>query len=719
MKITGYQQSVGTGGVANATVKVAAPALAYGTDGSGEKALSKAYGQWAAAIEKQNEEEDKQNILNAMDVFNKSRYNIMYNDENGLMNTKLEGSAGISKSYSDQIDKARADVLGNIKLHSRKNQLALDHLMYNSAQEGFQTVDRWQTKQNEAVTDLRYGNNIENASEYVQKNWDNADAMDGAIRNAVLMTSLTYGSRGGEFVEAKTRESVGKVVASAITASITNEDYPTTRKYLDKYGSYLTAEQRAGFEKISYAKESSAFERNAANDLYAQYGDNEEAALAAVKSMKGFSGGESGNEFENLMVSFGIQESSGNYNAKNGRTGASGKYQILPKNWPSWSQEAGLPAGAEMTPENQEKVARFKLKQYYDEYGAEGAAVAWYAGPGNAERWVSGKTTDVWGNTWDTPQHGTEPSIKEYAESVVGRAGNTKSTRPMNQDEQDRVMAQYRKIVADKKRIDNYKKNKDFEAAANTLYQMRQNGASYEEAYKWAEQDATAYAKGDGTKYEERMKSNESALNVYYGTSSGVSKKGSGKGIGEAGKNALAGMLNSGMFPLEEDFLNYAASRGATEAEKISLSKTYHDWEQGRGIFKYDLSAIASDIVPSGLQGEAKEKAKYNAKVYAQNQIRLYRAQHEGKDPELWEVQEMVQKGFTDTVSIYTTTPRTWLWDKTDVHEYTMAELAGRGIDGIKPEDENAANPYLWKVHVNGENRIMGANEIVRYMGDK
>lgn len=118
------------------------------------------------------------------------------------------------------------------------------------------------------------------------------------------------------------------------------------------------------------------------------------------------------------------QESGGNYNAENGRTGAYGKYQIIPSNWPEWAEEAGIGANAPRTPENQEIVARFKLGQYFDKYGAEGAAVAWYSGEGNAERWVNGETTDIWGQPWDAPQHGNEPSIAEYATSVAGRIGN-------------------------------------------------------------------------------------------------------------------------------------------------------------------------------------------------------------------------------------------------------------------------------------------------------
>ena len=110
------------------------------------------------------------------------------------------------------------------------------------------------------------------------------------------------------------------------------------------------------------------------------------------------------------------QESGGDYGAVNGRTGASGKYQIMPENWPAWAEEAGLGADAEMTPENQEIVARYKLGEYYDKYGARGAAIAWYAGEG-ALNYSEEALNRKQGN-------GDEPSINEYADSVLARMGN-------------------------------------------------------------------------------------------------------------------------------------------------------------------------------------------------------------------------------------------------------------------------------------------------------
>lgn len=111
------------------------------------------------------------------------------------------------------------------------------------------------------------------------------------------------------------------------------------------------------------------------------------------------------------------QESGGNYNAENGDTGAYGKYQIMPSNWPAWAEEAGIGADAPRTPENQEIVARFKLGQYYDKYGARGAAIAWYGGEGAlnySDEALNRKQGD----------NGEYPSINEYADEVLGRMGN-------------------------------------------------------------------------------------------------------------------------------------------------------------------------------------------------------------------------------------------------------------------------------------------------------
>lgn len=663
MKIAGYQGSVNLGTGGGATVKVSSDLNAYGSGGKGLAAIAGAASKWAVAVEAQQEDEDKQSILNAMDIFNKSRYNIMYNDESGLMNTKLEGTAGASSSYTEQINKARQDVLSNTKLHSKKNQLALDHLMYQSAQQGFQTVDQYEQKQKEAVTDLRYDNNIQNSCEFVQKNWNNPQALQDEIIRTQLLTSAIYGKRGAEFIESKSRANIGQVVASAVGASITNEDYGTMRNIMDKYGSYLTANQRAAFEKVAYDKESSAFERNTAKDLYAKYGDDEEAVRKAVEGMKGFSGG--GNEFDNLVAAIGGQESGGNYNAKNGRTGASGKYQIMPDNWPSWSREAGLPAGAEMTPENQEIVARFKLKQYYDKYGARGAAIAWYGGEG-ALKYSADAMNRKQGN-------GDEPSINEYADSVLARMGTGHSTRSMSQDEQDRIMKQYRTIKADHDRIETYKKNKLFEGIKNELFSMFNNGTSYSEAMAWA----TNQAGSDPDKYV----TYRNAVVAIYGPQGRSGSSGSSNGkLDDDAIGVLEDMLQEGKFASIDQFLAYAANKGASSAQRGKLEKIYKDWYSGTGEFAFDMEGLVQQV--AGKNADALYKKKIQN--YGRQWVRTYRAQHGGNNPGETELLEALQNCVTTKVyGSYVTEKHSFWFDSTEDIKASDADLIARGIASV------------------------------------
>ena len=72
MKIAGYQGSVNLGTGGGATVKVSSDLNAYGSGGKGLAAIAGAANKWAVAVEAQQEDEDKQSILNAMDIFNKS-----------------------------------------------------------------------------------------------------------------------------------------------------------------------------------------------------------------------------------------------------------------------------------------------------------------------------------------------------------------------------------------------------------------------------------------------------------------------------------------------------------------------------------------------------------------------------------------------------------------------------------------------------------------------
>ena len=93
-----------------------------------------------------------------------------------------------------------------------------------------------------------------------------------------------------------------------------------------------------------------------------------------------------------FLYALGRVESGGNYYARNATTGAYGKYQILPSNWPTWAKLYVGTSTASWTPTNQEKVARGKVTALWNWLGSwENVAHWWLTGSGdtNQSHWSS------------------------------------------------------------------------------------------------------------------------------------------------------------------------------------------------------------------------------------------------------------------------------------------------------------------------------------------
>lgn len=91
---------------------------------------------------------------------------------------------------------------------------------------------------------------------------------------------------------------------------------------------------------------------------------------------------------------------------------AYGKYQIMGANIPQWTQDA---LGQALTPAQflandkaQEATARHRFTGYVDKYGEEGAARAWYAGPGGMNKLDA---TDIHGRL----------SVRDYGQDFMRR----------------------------------------------------------------------------------------------------------------------------------------------------------------------------------------------------------------------------------------------------------------------------------------------------------
>ena len=101
---------------------------------------------------------------------------------------------------------------------------------------------------------------------------------------------------------------------------------------------------------------------------------------------------------DQLMAGIRQEESSGNYQAQNS-IGALGAYQIMSSNLPEWSRQAlgySVTIGQFLSqPSIQDAIARYKLNDYYNRYGAAGAAAMWFSGQPNPNSTASDGSTTV------------------------------------------------------------------------------------------------------------------------------------------------------------------------------------------------------------------------------------------------------------------------------------------------------------------------------------
>lgn len=108
-----------------------------------------------------------------------------------------------------------------------------------------------------------------------------------------------------------------------------------------------------------------------------------------------------------FMEALGSVESGGRYDARNPTSGAYGRYQILPSNWPAWARIYLGDRRAKPTPANQDRVASGRLSDLHRAY----------------DRW---DRVAYW---WLTGRKGPRPGWSDYATRYVVRVMTRFRTR--------------------------------------------------------------------------------------------------------------------------------------------------------------------------------------------------------------------------------------------------------------------------------------------------
>nr|DAN80437.1 MAG TPA: hypothetical protein [Caudoviricetes sp.] len=455
MKFSPYQQAVEPNTMHPPAVRVSGDVHAYGTSGDeGYDKMAAAIGQVNKVMAQRQDDMDAADVMKARNEIMTSLTQQLYGEQ-GLFATGVgENAKGLINRTTDAINKTYEEVSKN---YNPRVRFALKGNL-NENMANFQRIAASkEMAEGKEVEQATFASNLATNAQQAALTWQVNGAPTMYVKNgdALLQARAKQEGWPGAQLATERRKMVTDIAAAAAGAALENEDYDRADEILNQFRPDMDQTTYWKLARVGKQKQQAKEMDMEASEIFNMPGvwDGKNFNIAkameyvnakygpdAVKSVGGAI-----KDKEGFFAAVAGQESGGNYNAQNGRTGAFGKYQIMPENWPSWAQEAGLSADAPQTPENQEIVAKYKLGRYYDELGPEGALVAWYAGYQNGVRWRDGAADAIGAGghySWDARQgNGDEPSVREYVQQALGRAGGAERTvSAYDPEKRDRLM---------------------------------------------------------------------------------------------------------------------------------------------------------------------------------------------------------------------------------------------------------------------------------------
>lgn len=235
MKAIGYQPSVGLKVGSTPARQSAGPAIAYG-DGSGYDAMAKGFGNVLSLVEKEREEDMVADVTAAKNEYDRRISDLLYNEENGLMNRKLVNARGIGKMFEEEEKKIREEVLPMLPKYE-KAHLAFANLADKDAQRNFNNVRNYSLEQKRAYRDVTLTNSInfkmENAQHYYKDPSAVKEQLDAIYTDIRANCESEYGA---EWCKMKYDEYEAKAVASVVETAYSNGDNDAVRSLLNVFG---------------------------------------------------------------------------------------------------------------------------------------------------------------------------------------------------------------------------------------------------------------------------------------------------------------------------------------------------------------------------------------------------------------------------------------------------------------------------------------------------
>lgn len=427
MKFSSYQPTVQPNRINPSAVQAPRDLNVYGTGGKEWDALGSAVGQVNKVLVQKRDDEDAADVMDAKNKIMSTLTDKLYNSEDGLLTLGVGHNA---KGLTDRVTQAIQDTSKDVAMqYNPRVRYALKSTLNDNMMNLQRVAAAQEQREGENAEQADYTSALNLNAQNAGLTWDVKNSLTSIIGDT-KRTVLARGARmgwSGEQVQSEMQGAVTKLVSSAATAAITAKNYDRAADIL-KYN-------RSEMDQTEYNRLMGIVKKNQEvtkvytniHDIVGKYYNPKtgqvdweglDKELRQLSTKKGANGGGANGNAKDIFCDAMIRSESGGDPSATSSVGAYGVLQIMPDNWPSWSKEAGYEGADPNDAAVQKAVGKFKLDQYVDKYGYEGAIVAWYAGPANAERWVNGESTDIWGRPWSSPQP-NGPSIQKKVTDVM------------------------------------------------------------------------------------------------------------------------------------------------------------------------------------------------------------------------------------------------------------------------------------------------------------
>lgn len=735
MKLIGYDSNQRLNTI-NGSVQANVNEMAYGGNTQGMDNLTKAIGDLGntmLTIQKQKEMTD---VVNATNEYNAMMNDWLYNPDNGAMNRKGENALTIPLDYQNQEKRARqliADKYG-FKFNDAVN--AFNKVADNDMTNTTNTINKFVRGQFEDSAMKALDMNVQNISNNAVVN-ASPDAFDDAMKQvsgsvAAQLSNLGYDDNT---IRLQVKKAQQNIATTMIEKKMADDDLDGANKIINQVAKsgLIDEEKIMGYrQKVRNASMVLATSDDSKIDgVIGEFDPNDPDLLTKVTNKlydDGFGkvAGTTGTITKEMFIkAVSANESSNNDHVVNGDSGAYGRYQIMPENWPEWSKEAGIPGADISDPEAQRKVATYKLSEYIDKYGVEGAAVAWYAGEGTAEAWVrDGAKAHVkgsGGDGWDKPQYsnGNEyPSIRQYVVNTLAEIGGgqareeTPAEAQKRKDMIQRNVATRLQVMAKRKAqiLENQKVEIEQRVAAAV-----KNGATDVEVLKMRQDYAETHPE-----YQRAMQGqlNQAQISV---------NKAAAKALQAKSANVLGvkAAIANGQFKSMSDLNNFMGQMGVyfTPAQLTEINHEFDEYSNGTGKYSPDMAGMKSSIENlAGRKIDGVEWQGVSTAVYPK--VQEFREKN-GYDPSPAQMAQWGADAVAEQTIASTETGKYWgvgklantFGGKGAAVSYTNAQLASQGMYGLYNTTGADGQPYYVYKDARGEEYTITPAELAERLG--